>query len=202
MKKIFAVGFESFAGLKTNPSEIVVRTLWLANIYEEPYIQPFILPLERKSEKESIFLQELLSQKPDAVIIFGAAPGRNAIYLEEFFFNRFLPEGESGENFSAISSYPSNHVYFSTADLIGIARKLRSLGIPAELSRDPGIFFCNYIAYLSVNTLYVNSIKSTVALIHLPVTSEEICENPLYKVFPHMPRIKLLEAARVICDKI
>lgn len=206
MKKFVLAGFEPFSELWTNPSQLIVK-LFSSKIYQDIFLDAdwdithFILPLEKDATSYQEFLGEIANQKPDVVIIFGAAIGRTCISVEEFAYNRFSDTGGHPEDAVQIYSNLSPQLsYHCTVNIEGIIRGLRKCGIPAESSRDPGLYYCNYAACRTANLIHSYALRTRFGLIHLPPTSEEVAGNPLFRRTPSLPQKTIIDAARIICN--
>lgn len=203
MKRIIAVGFKPYLELHTNPSEIVVRTIALSPGFaqEDFSLDPFILPVREDEKEEGKLLDAIHKTRPDLVLVFGAAPALGVIHLEEFFFNRFVGLNQHTNEFTPIhGEFTPHHILQSSIDNATIASCLRQRGIPAQVSLFHGLFFCNRIAYRIARFLAMKPWQTRYGLIHLPLTSEEVCENTRLNERPSLPRRMLIDAAYLICE--
>jgi pyroglutamyl-peptidase len=155
--KILVTGFNSFAGVRVNPSEQVVRAIaerrrpgartqaGTAEIVAE------VLPTEYAAATRK--LRNLIrTHHPDAVVCLGVAPRRVAISLERIALN--LDDDATADNAGVIRRgrqivRGGPDVYWSTLPLAALARALQRRGIKAIISNHAGAFLCNHAFYIA-----------------------------------------------------
>jgi pyroglutamyl-peptidase len=155
-------GFTPFCGIKSNPSQEIVRLLKHPQIYKKVILDVSIKSVEKN-------LRTLCSEKSKFVLHIGLDPGGSNFKLEEGAINTksfSCPDNEGEEPFdSPINPRKGKDTFLTTIlDLEKVVRKLK--GFPVVISKYGGTFVSNYTYYRCLEfckrCLYV----------HVPPTSE------------------------------
>lgn len=149
MNKVLLIGFESFAGYSSNPSQDLVLETALQG-QEGWEINVAILPV-RWREIHAALGRALTQSKPQWVLAFGLAANRQAISLERVAINLLdfsLPDN-TGEEIREQAILPGGATaFFSGLPLRRLSDSLIKAGIPTEISCTAGTFCCNQAFYL------------------------------------------------------
>jgi len=206
MKRIFIAGFESFRGLYDTPSRFVAEKIGSETyqrifLSEDWKIDSFIMPLDRTAVDYQTLSYRIHHDKPDAVLIFGAALKSAVISVEEVVYNRFISTEKHLDEYETIDPQQSkNHTYWCTINTELIVRTLRAKEIPAQSSLYPGLFYCNFAAYTIARIIHRHRPETRFGLIHIPLTPGEVARNPRYKESPSLSKEKMIQAAEIICE--
>lgn len=162
---ILVTAFEPFAGLESNPSEDVARTL------EDRDVDCCVLPVSYRSIED--VLLGALRRPWDGVLMLGLARERDAIHLERVARNttdgtQVDNEGSRSLRRRVVRGGPA--AYFSSLPLERMLEQLRRARLPAALSSDAGRYLCNQAFYLARHALAPRGVPC--GLVHLPPTPE------------------------------
>ncbi len=165
MKTILLTGFEAFAGMSSNPSQLIASALNNFSVNNVNVVSS-ILPVNGLVAPKK--LERLLTKlEPDAVVSLGLAAGRTQIALERVALNileyripdnaGLIKHGEKvleGQVDALFSSLPINE----------ILNAWHSASVPAYVSDSAGTFLCNQIMFLT------RALRPTIpaGFIHLP----------------------------------
>lgn len=135
----------------------------------------------------------------DAVAIFCTHPPRTTIGIYSHIFNPVTFEKWSGwiaDKLLLISEQ-------TTADIEKLVAKMLVQGIPAaKIATTPPQCSCTDFALLAQAQIKSRNLQIPIALIHLPILPEEVCQNRLFADNPSMDKFLLLRAAESICENI
>ena len=185
-KKVLITGFEPFGGASLNPSRLLVEALMKERITGIELLS-LILPVEFDAATKEL-LAKVNESKPDIVISFGQAEGRDAITPEKIAINlddARIPDnsGDQRKN-QSIVTYGLDG-YFSTLPVEKMVEAMKSAGVASQLSLTAGTFVCNHIFYALQHALHGKNVKS--GFVHLPLVPEQSAE------FPGQPTMELKE---------
>lgn len=160
--RILVTGFEPFGGDAENASaEVVARVAAHATGRHEVVTHILPVSFDRAPRELRSVIDE---QHPDVVLCIGEAGGRAHITPETRGWNRMnarIPDNDgAAPQDEPIDDGPDTRR--ATLDVSTLVEAIRAVGLPAELSDDPGLFVCNRIAH-AVATLDVPG-----AFIHVP----------------------------------
>ena len=169
--KILVTGFNSFKGVRENPSEQVVRALAgrQRNNFSAELVTA-ILPTEYVAATRR--LRRLIrSERPDAVLCLGVAPRRESISLERVALN--LDDDPTADNAGVIRRgrkivAAGPDVYWSSLPLEVFEKKLRRRGIKTLVSNHAGTFLCNHAFYVARQETTRSRHGIPCGFIHLP----------------------------------
>lgn len=196
---ILLTGFEAFLGMKSNPTEVIVRSLDGETINGNKIIGK-VLPVDFK-ETSSIILEHIDKYQPSVVISLGLAAGRNRITPERIAINCMDGEPDNSGN-----QYDGQRIledapdaYFSTLPIKKMTAKLLEHNLPAKISNTAGTYLCNQTMYTVRHHIETNNLDMISGFIHIPAHHELALTNPK---LPSWSVKDLEEAVRVIIGEI
>lgn len=172
--KLLMTGFNAFGGEDINPSWRMLEKLDLSNYDSEIHL----LEVPTEFEKSRNVLEEkLLEIKPDLVLLFGQAGGRNAISIERVAIN--INDAKSADNSGYIPKdetiYPDGkNAYFSTLPIKELEEQLHSADIPAYISNSAGTYVCNNLFYTLMYLIEKNDLSVKGGFIHVPFEHKQV----------------------------
>ncbi|HWP83563.1 MAG TPA: hypothetical protein VNN17_00095 [Terriglobia bacterium] len=176
--KILLTGFNSFRGVRRNPSEQVVRILAArGGSFAGVELVAAVLPTEYRAGSRK--LRRLIrGNRPDAVVCLGVAPRRDAFSLERVALN--LDDEATPDNAGVVRrARPivrgGPDVYWSTLPLDRLLKQLRRRRIKAVISNHAGAFLCNHAFYLARHETARRGIPC--GFLHLPGTGRRPSGN-------------------------
>jgi pyroglutamyl-peptidase len=152
MMPILATGFDSFPGVKDNPSAALMAAL----DNQKPHfsrlgirLETHVLPVvyEGLGDRVTALVQNI---RPQAILHFGVAAAREDISIETRARNR-----ASLTTADASGAHPPSHTLdkhkpeavFVRIPAAQIAARIRAAGIAAKTSRDAGDYLCNALLF-------------------------------------------------------
>ena len=149
-------GFTAFSTHSLNPTEILV------NKYKDRRdINAEVVPVSYSKSAECA-----KSIEGKVLLMMGLAAGRKEISLERFAWNErkaSIPDND-GVLYEGEKIADDGEERLETEiDIIEIERRLKSEGIPAYISTDPGRYVCNNVYYTALATLPIPSL-----FVHFP----------------------------------
>jgi pyroglutamyl-peptidase len=180
VKRVLVTGFEPFDGESINPSWEVARRLdgWHC---AEHVVVARCLPCAFGSVREEL-TQALATLNPEIVIAVGLAGGRTEVSLERVAIN--VSDARIRDNAGAqpvdepvVAGGPP--AYFTTLPVKAILQRLRSAGLPAQVSNTAGTFVCNYAFYVLQHlaaTAWPGVRRA--GFIHIPWLPEQAARHP------------------------
>ncbi len=195
--KILLTGFEPFGDHALNPSQKLLELL-PGNLDGDLQLKKLILPVDQYLAP-SLFLKAIHENKPEAIIAFGLASGRERISLERVAIN--LMDFRIPDNTGVIiTDKPVNPdgpaAYFSTLPIRSMLLALVEAGIPAEISLSAGSYLCNQVFYSILHEIATNKLSIPAGFVHLPALPEAIAKTG--KPSPSMEIGLILRAANII----
>ena len=186
MKKIIIVGLVKPKVIHTDSSELIARIglqEW-QNLFgnADLDIESRVIYENRAIPECQKLSSELQQKKPDAVLVFETIPGITQVLFE-----------------IAIHS-ASGTVCRYTINAEKIIYELRKNMIPAGLSCNENPPSLSYTFFSVANYICSHELPIKFGLIHLPLTTEEVCRNNWYHSSPSLSRETLINAAKIICE--
>jgi len=168
---ILVTGFNPFADLEVNSSQLIVESI-AARSRENGRtdLVTEILPTEYR--RAGARVRELIREhRPAAILAVGIAMGSLGIRLERVALN--LDESDTPDNAGEIIGgqliEPSGPAaYWSGLPLMRMLEALRRLGIPAGYSSHAGTFLCNHVFYIGRHEVEQLGIPTRCGFIHVP----------------------------------
>ena len=144
-------------------------------------------------------LLEDLAGNFDYTIHLGQAPSSSRIHLEAVALNVAGEAAQSPDDFQPL--VPGGPAAYRTAlPLASWAAKIRTAGIPANVSYHAGTYLCNAILYLAQHLAAEQGLKTQSAFIHLPLSPEQVLQER--NDMPSMPTAHCAEALRLILEEL
>ena len=172
--KILLTGFNSFSGVRVNPSELVVRAIAERSRQGRVEIITEVLPTEYAAATRK--LRGLIRKhRPDAILCLGVAQRRETISLERVALN--LDDEPTADNAGVVRrgskiARGGPDLYWSTLPLATLERALkrqRGTGrIRAVISNHAGAFLCNHVFYIARHETARRHRPVPCGFIHLP----------------------------------
>ncbi len=130
-----------------------------------------LYPVDFESVKQKLAAD--LAAGFDYALHMGQAPGVSAIMLEAVGINAAGRPRQVGEDLPPLAA-DGPVAYRSSLPLADWAAKLRSAGIPAQVSYHAGTFLCNAALYLSHYFAAANQLKTQATFLHLPLDPSQV----------------------------
>ena len=175
--RVLITGFEPFGESRLNPSALLVERLVKEGIPGVD-LHSIVLPVEFDRSTQML-LKKIKECRPDFVISFGQAEGRNGITPEKVAINfddARIPDNSGVQRKNKKIDENGPDAYFSTLPVEKMVEAIKSEGIVSTLSLSAGAFVCNHLFYEVQRALQGSAIKS--GFIHLPLISEQSDEFP------------------------
>jgi pyroglutamyl-peptidase len=184
---ILLTGFNRFADLEVNPSQLIVESIAVRSLESGGAdLVTEVLPTEYRRAGDR--MRELIREyRPGAILALGAGIGAPFLRLERVGLN--LDDNDGADNAGQIirgqlieAEGPA--AYWSTLPLAAMIEVLDRRGIPAVISNHAGAFLCNHIFYVARHQVERLGIASRCGFIHVPGVSagmgdETDCGLPL-----------------------
>jgi pyroglutamyl-peptidase len=169
MMPILVTGFDSFPGVKDNPSAALMAAL----DDEKPHFSRLDIRLETRvlsvvyeglGDRVAALVQDV---RPQAILHFGVATTREEISIETRARNR-----ANLHTADANGAYPASHILDKRKPetisvripAAQIAAKIRAAGIAAKTSRDAGDYLCNALLFETLTSFE----ELPAGFIHIP----------------------------------
>lgn len=144
-------------------------------------------------------LEEDLKLRPDTVVSLGQAPGNARVAIEGVGLNVARDRGVRPED--AVPLDPAGPpAYFSALPLKNWAQRLRTEGVPAEVSYHAGTFLCNAALYWSHHLSHLAGYPTQATFLHLPLASEQAIDLP--RDYPSLPVSLMAHGLRRLLDDL
>lgn len=178
--RVLVSGFEPFLDEKVNPTQEIANYLNSCAAHdrkgwEQLDVRGVVLPVlfeaafERLNEERKLF-------KPDVILSFGLAGGRETVDIEQVAVN-FRGGGQTarGDNAGVSSEGPIDlHAPLSLPTSLptdAILKELSVLGIPAKMSFTAGTYVCNELFFKLQDRLRFTRVMS--GFIHVPRMTDD-----------------------------
>ncbi|HLC16168.1 MAG TPA: peptidase C15 [Thermodesulfovibrionia bacterium] len=172
--KVLLTGFNPFAGLRTNPSQLIVEEIGLrAKLLSDIHVTAQVLPTEFEAAGSRI--QDLIhTVAPDLVLSLGTAASQSVLTLERVALNlddSTLPDNAGVTHEAKTIAHDGPPAYFSTLPLQYLKTELHQKGIPVKISNHAGTYVCNHVFYLALHQINKLQTHSVCGFIHVPLVS-------------------------------
>ena len=177
MPRLLITGFGPFPRVPRNPSERVARAVAANPRWRRLGWQVDLRILDtRYSALAEQLLPALHESDPDAVLLLGVAPRRDAITPERQARNRvsrLFPDagGRVGDASLRLDRDDPQLIRRTQAPIAAMVRAMRGRGLRAAISRDAGRYLCN-AAYYSALRACAPPRGVRVAFVHIPFPRE------------------------------
>ena len=169
--KVLLTGFEPFADIEVNPSQVVVEHFADNDaLLDGIELITEVLPVGYQSAEERI--SELYKKhKPDIVLMLGVAQSRDCLCLERIALNLDdTPiednDGELREGQTIVSR--GTLAYQTTLPVDELYKYLTEQDIPIKISNHAGTYICNHVLYTMLHQ--TKKTAPPCGFIHLPST--------------------------------
>ncbi len=183
--KVLITGFEPFDKAEKNPSWEAVKLL-----PESHKIVKIELPVVFEKAAELLW-DEVIKNKPDAIIMVGVAGNRDAITPEVIAVNiddARIPDNDgSSPQWQKIDENGPDGI-FSSLPVKDMVEKMGENGIKASLSYTAGAYVCNDLFYRTLNNIKKNGLDIRAGFIHVPMPKD-------YDA-PHVSELSLNDIAK------
>ena len=167
---ILLTGFNAFAGLPANPSELIVREIERGGAAGDYDLGCEVLPTEFGRAGQGI-CRLIGDHEPNACICVGVNTKASAVMLERFAVN--VDDARCADNAgerpcgcSIVEGGPA--AYRATLPLEEMAAALGSCGVPVGYSNHAGAFVCNHVFYRAAHAAELGGVGTRVGFIHVP----------------------------------
>jgi len=198
-KVILLTGFEPFGGEKVNSSILACRRLD-GKSYNGYSVKVEEIPLRFAEIKETLE-EQIKKHKPASVISTGQGGG-SWLNLERVAINvadatRVAYNcGMKPHDATLVEDGPA--AYFTGLPIRRLLDKVRSIGVPAEISNSAGVFGCNQIFYYLMDYVAKESLDIPAGFIHVPKLPEQVVE----KKEPHMNVETIARGLEVVVEDV
>ena len=179
-RRVLVTGFDPFGGEEINASAETVKRLKTAPPANLD-LSVRILPTE--FVRAPLVLEKAIQLlEPELVICLGQARGRHCITPERIAINvsdaRRMADnaGDRPTDVPVVEDGPT--AYRSTLPVRAIEERLRTNGIPAQVSNTAGTFVCNHVFYSLMHLISTSRPEIMGGFIHVPVLPEQVSEEP------------------------
>jgi pyroglutamyl-peptidase len=196
MPSVLITAFEPYDCWEENSSWLTLIEL-TKNLPETPRVTTRRYPVDFGLVQEK--LAQDLAADYNYALHLGQAPGSGRIQLEAVGLNIRGPLGQAPEEYeSLVKDGPL--AYRSLLPLGDWASKLRSAGIPSQVSYHAGTYLCNATLYLSHYLTEREGLKTQSALIHLPLDVSQTVDSA--HDAPSLPKAAMASGIRLILEEL
>ena len=173
MPRLLITGFGPFPRVPHNPSERVARAAAASPRWRRLGWRVDLRILDtRYNALETQLLPALRESDPDAVLLLGVAPKRDAITPERQARNRvsrLFPDagGRVGDASLRLDREDPRLIRRTQAPIAAMVRAMRRRGLRAAISRDAGRYLCNAACYMALRACGAAR-AAHVVFIHIP----------------------------------
>ena len=173
MPRLLITGFGPFPRVPRNPSERVARAAAASPRWRRLGWRVDLRILDtRYNALETQLLPALRESDPDAVLLLGVAPKRDAIPPERQARNRvsrLFPDagGHVGDASLRLDREDPRLIRRTQAPIAAMVRAMRRRGLRAAISRDAGRYLCNAACYTALRACGAAR-AAHVVFIHIP----------------------------------
>ena len=169
-------GSQPFAGLPTNPAELVLAALDGFEV-EGILVQAVATPVSLGGLPE--YLPDLVARhRPVFVLALGLALGAPVIRAETVGLNMThfaMSDNEGARPVGGVRFAPDGpEARRATWDAAAVVNAIMDAGIPARLSFHAGTHLCNLTLYTYLGALEAAGLAAPCGFLHLPYTPEQV----------------------------
>ncbi len=174
-------GYDPFEDEAFNPSELIAQDMpafvTLPATKTKIPLRSFVLPVCGKKAwplMKSALDALKADGKPCVIVMMGLASMRKNICLERFALN--IRDGNRKDNGGHLYSgqiidTKAPEALRTNAPIEAVLKRLKTKGLPAEISNFCGAFVCNEIYFLAIDYLKKSRLPHLITFIHLPLPS-------------------------------
>lgn len=196
MASVLLTAFEPYDRWTSNASWLALVEL-TQDLPHEPAVTTRLYPVDFAAVKQR--LAKDLAVNYDYAIHVGQAPGSSRVQLEAIGINVGGSSHQSPDQFLPLSD-DGPVAFRSPLPLAEWAVKLRTAGIPAQVSYHAGTYLCNAILYWNCYLTERLSLKTESAFIHLPLDVSQVVAEP--HGMPSLPTGMASKALRLIIEEL
>lgn len=190
--RILLTGFEPFGGEKVNPSWEAVKDMCGNDT------RAVCLPVEWEAGPSKL-TEEIEAFRPDAVVSFGQAGGRDGVSVENYAYNNCdckAPDNAQviREGIPVIEGAPER--LEATLPVGTIVKALTDNRIHAYISESAGRYICNSVMFTALQYACEHGLNMKAGFIHLPYLPEQTKDKP------SMDMETQKKAARIIVETV
>lgn len=175
--KILVTGFDPFGGEIVNPAFEAVKRL--PKRIGESDVEVLEIPtVFHKSI--AVILQRIDEVQPHRVLMVGQAGGRFEITVERVGINvddARIPDNEGNRPVDVPIDPDGPAACFATLPIKAIMERIRSRGVPANVSNTAGTFVCNHVLYGVLNAIAKKGLPVKAGFIHVPYLPEQVTDK-------------------------
>ncbi len=197
--KILLTAFEPFGGETVNPSLEAAKDV--PGRIGEAGIVLRTVPVTFAGAADAV-IRAARTERPDAVLCLGQAGGRAALTPERVAIN--LDDARIPDNAGACpKEQPIDPdgpaAYFSRLPVRAMAERIRSAGVPAEVSCTAGTFVCNHLMYALLRWIDTEAPELAGGFMHVPYLDEQTKGRP---GVPSLPREEITRGIAAALEAI
>lgn len=196
MRRVLLTAFEPYDRWQENSSWLALIDL-TRDLPAEPKLVTRRYPVDFHKARQR--LEADLAANYDFAIHLGQAPGSTRVRLEAIGLNVGGASDEHPDGYQPLVA-DGPVAYRSALPLADWAVRLRSLGIPAQVSYHAGTYLCNAVLYLSHYLAERRGLTTRSAFIHLPLAPEQVVADRAET--PSLPISLSSAALRVILAQL
>lgn len=172
--KMLMTGFEPAPGIDRTPSGELAK-LWASEVMVEGLeVRSVVVPqVFRVCTRAAI--AEIVSFKPDFILMYGAVPSNDAVRIERFFLN--VEHSQMGDNTRVpvhdrriVQDGPA--AYETTLPYDFLLQRLDEAGVRSRLSYHAGVHTCNSISTGVLDFLARSGLRIPCGFVHVPFPIE------------------------------
>lgn len=195
--KVLVTGFEPFGNDSINPALEIIKALPKKNddIDLVGVEIPTVFGKSLKSLEEYIE-----AHRPDIVICLGLAGGRKKISIERVAINiddARMDDNSGNRPIDEKIYADGENAYFSNLPIKRMAKAIRDVNIPVEISNSAGTFVCNHLMYGLMYLIDKKYPEIRGTFIHLPFLPEQVLDRNAPSMSLEDMKVALLEAIKV-----
>ena len=169
--RVLITGFNSFANIETNPSQLIVEKIDQQKFLPEIQLTPKVLPTEYTAAGDK--LQQLIATiSPQIILLLGVAGKRQVVSLERVALNLddcSIPDNAGCKYQAKLIEEKGPLAYFATLPLQDLQKELSQNGIATEISNHAGTYVCNHVFYLALHQMKKMQLDAACGFIHVPL---------------------------------
>lgn len=196
MASVLITAFEPYDRWRANSSWLTLVKL-TQNLPGEPVVTTRLYPVDFAAVKEH--LANDLRADHDFALHLGQAPGSTRIQLESIAVNVGGSSMQSPDEFRPLVE-GGPIAYRSPLPLADWSVRLRSAGIPAQISYHAGTYLCNATLYFSCYLCERMGLKTKAAFVHLPLDPSQAADQA--QDLASLAASTSAEALRVMLDDL
>lgn len=173
MTRVLLTAFEPYGPWRTNASWLTLVAL-TRDLPSEPSVTTRLYPVDYESVRER--LTSDLAGNYDFVILTGQAPGRTRLELETVALNLATNSTASVDApRPLLVDGPLAYNVDLPAEML--CEQIRTVGIPAAVSRHAGTYLCNASLYYALHEITQRNLATRALFIHLPLDPSQAARH-------------------------